>query len=158
MTMQNNIDILRRNIGWNMLQSKFQTVALEIDNQRPVEVPVAIAAHDSERRTDRFEIVGDGRFANIAQMPDLVRACRQLENRLWKFIMRIGENQYLHPARKFQTPISKPQTRPKTQTEKSAPDLLNIGVWNFLGAWALGFGALGGLPALADSVASPCVI
>ncbi len=98
MTMQNNIDIVRRNIWRNMLQSKFQAIALEIDNQRPVGVPVAIAAHHSERRTDRFEIGGDGRFANITQMPDLISACRQIKNRLWKLVMRICQNQNFHRA------------------------------------------------------------
>src|SRR5207244_1803674 len=39
-TMQNNIDIIRRNIRRNMLQPKSQTLSLKIDNQRPIGIPI----------------------------------------------------------------------------------------------------------------------
>lgn len=158
MTMQNNVDIVRRNIRRNMLQTKLQIFAREIDNQRPIRVPIAIPAHDGERRTDRLKVIGDRWLADIAKVPDFIRACRQIKNRLWKFVMRIGKNEDLHPARKFQIPISKLQARPKAQTAKSAPVRLSIEVWNFFGTWGLGFGAWGALPALSESINSFCVI
>lgn len=103
MTMQNNIDIVRRNFRWNVDETKLQTFALKVDNQRPVLVPVAIAAHNSQRRTDRFEIERDRRFTNIAQMPNLIRLARKIDNLLRQFVMRVRQNenpkhQYLRKA------------------------------------------------------------
>ena len=101
--MQNNIDIVRRNVGRNMLQPKFQTFAGKIDNQRPIRIPIAIPAHDSERRPDCFQIIRDRRLANIAQMPDLVRVTRKIDNLLRQFVMRVRQNKdrQLHLCRCF---------------------------------------------------------
>ena len=96
MTMQDNIDIVGRNSRRNMLQPKLQTRTGKIDNQRPVRIPIAIAAHHGERRADRLEIIDDRRLANVAEMPDLVRLAGKIQNRLWKFVMRIRQNEYLH--------------------------------------------------------------
>ena len=93
MTMQNNIDIVRRDIGRNMLQAKFQPLADRIDNQRPVRVPIAIPAHHRQLRTGRGQIVCDRRLAHITQMPDLVRLARKIDNFLRQLIMRIGYDQ-----------------------------------------------------------------
>ena len=93
MTMQNNINIIGRNIRRNMLQPKLQSFALKIDNQRPIPVPVAVPAHDRERRTDRFQVERDRRFANVAQMPDLVRIAGKIDNLLRQLVMRIGYDQ-----------------------------------------------------------------
>jgi len=93
MTMQNNIDIIGRNIRWNMLEPKLQPVALKIDNQRPVFVPIAISAHDCERPADRAQIIRDRRLANVAQMPDLIRVARNIGNFLRQLVMCIGYDQ-----------------------------------------------------------------
>lgn len=99
MTMQDNIDIVRRNIRRNVHEAKLQAVALKIDNQRPVFIPIAVPAHDRERRTDRFQVERDRRLANVAQMPDLVRLARQIDD-LWRqLVMRIRQNEYLHSTR-----------------------------------------------------------
>ena len=103
MTMQDNIDIVRRNIRRNVHEAKLQAVALKIDNQRPVFIPIAIPAHDRERRTDRFQVECDRRLANVSQMPDLVRLARQIDD-LWRqLVMRIRQDenpkhQYLRKA------------------------------------------------------------
>jgi len=96
MTMQNNIDIVRRNVGRNMHEAKSQTAALNIDNQRPVFVPIAVPANNSQRRTDCFQIERDRRFANITQMPDLVRVARKIDNLLRQFVVSIGQDENLH--------------------------------------------------------------
>jgi hypothetical protein len=94
MTMQNNIDIVRRSLRRNMNQSKLQTFAHKVDNERPVHVPVAISAYHSQRRTDLFQIERDRRLAHIAQVPNLIRVRRHLENLLRQLIMSISENKY----------------------------------------------------------------
>lgn len=83
MTMQHNIDTIRRIFRRNVHEPKLQTFSLKIDNQRPVLVPIAISAHNRERRADRFEVERDRRLANVAQMPDLVRLARKIDN-LWR--------------------------------------------------------------------------
>ena len=78
-----------------MLQPKFQSVADKIDNQRPLEIAVAISADDRHHRTDRAQLVENSFRANIAEVPDLVRISRQDRHFLWKLIVRIGQNKDL---------------------------------------------------------------
>ena len=96
MTMQNNIDILRRIFRRNMHQPKSQTVALKIDNQRPVFIPITIPPDNKEWQADRFQIKSDRRLADVAKMPDLIRIGREIENFLRQLVMRIGQNKNLH--------------------------------------------------------------
>ena len=51
--VQENIDIIRRMIRWNMLQPEFQPASRQIPNQRPLEIAVAISAHNGNARSDR---------------------------------------------------------------------------------------------------------
>src|SRR2546430_9314419 len=76
MTMQDNIDIIGRNIRRNMFEPKSQTPSLKIDNQRPLGFAVAISAHNRDRRTDRAQFVQNAFRADISQMPDLIRLAR----------------------------------------------------------------------------------
>jgi len=92
MTMQNNIDIIGRNIRRNMLQPKFQSITLKIDNQGPFRIPIAIPAHHSHSRADCAQVTQDRWLADVAQMPDLVRIRREIENFLRQLVMRVGEN------------------------------------------------------------------
>ena len=98
MTMQNNIDIFRRNFRRNVHQPKFQTLARQINDQRPILVPITIPADNGQWRFDRFKIQCDCWLANVAKMPNLIRACREIENRLRQLVMRIGEHEYLHQS------------------------------------------------------------
>ena len=99
MTMHNNIDIIGRSVRRNVHKPKLQTFAGKIDYQRPVGVPIAIAAHNGEGRTKRFQIEGDGRFANIAQVPNLVCLAGKMDN-LWRqFVVSISDNKHAHCCR-----------------------------------------------------------
>ena len=103
MTMQNNIDISRRTIRRNMLQSKLQSAADEIDNQRPLGITVAISAHNCDRRTNRAQFIQNPFRANIAQMPNFVRIFRQSRQFLRELVVRVGEDKdrHLHLCRCF---------------------------------------------------------
>jgi len=98
MTMQNNIDISWWNVWWNMLEPKLQSFALQINNQWPVFVPIAISTDNSQWRTDRFEVQGDGWFADIAQMPDFVSIACKIENYLRQLVMGVRQDENLHLA------------------------------------------------------------
>ena len=94
--MQNNIDIIGRNVRWNMLQPESQTLAFKIDHQRPVGVPITVPAYHRQLRTDRRQMVSDRRLTHVAQMPDLVRLARKIDNFLRQLVMRVGYDQDAH--------------------------------------------------------------
>ena len=96
MTMQNNIDIIGRFVGRNVLKTKSLAAAHKIDNQRPVEVGVAISARDCDPRTDCAQFIQNPFRANITQMPDLIRVFCKIDNLLRQLVMRIGQNKYFH--------------------------------------------------------------
>ena len=75
------------------MQTKLQTFAREIDNQRPIRVPIAIPAHDRERRTDRLQVIGDRRLADIAKVPDFVGIARKIDNLVRKLVMSVGQDE-----------------------------------------------------------------
>lgn len=156
--MQHNIDIVRRIFRRNVDEPKSQTLADEIDYQRPVFVPIAISANHGQGRPDCFEIERDGRFANVAEMPDLVGCRGEIENCLRKFVVSISEDENSHSAK---TPITKPQTPRKLQCPRrqafpvrSPFGFLDFGFLDLFGTWGFGFGASGALPALQPSVIS----
>jgi len=94
MTMQNNIDILGRPRRRNMLEPETFLATDKIDNQRPIEIAVAISAHDGDARRNGAQFVQDSLRANIAQMPNLVRARSKIDNSWRQFVVRIGKNEY----------------------------------------------------------------
>ena len=110
MTMQHNIDIVRRIFRRNMDEPKFQTFARKIDNQRPILIPVAIAANNRQRRTDRFQIEHDGRLAHVAKVPDLVGIAREIENVMRQLVMRV---------RQYKNPKHQPLRKAGTQETKA---------------------------------------
>src|SRR5207244_10670605 len=85
--MQNNIDIVGRNIRRNMLQPKSQSSSDKIDNQRPFRIAVAISANNRDRRPDPAQLIHNDLRSNIAKMPDLAVAARKLANLLGQLAM-----------------------------------------------------------------------
>src|SRR5262249_15884188 len=69
--VQKNIDIIRGMIRRDVLQADFQPISHKIENQRPLEIAVAISAHNDHGRSDRPQLVENRFRANIAKMPDL---------------------------------------------------------------------------------------
>ena len=103
MTMQDNIDIVGRHIRWNMFQPKSQALSLKIDNQRPLGIAVAISAHNRDRRADRAQFIQNDFLTHIAEMPNLIRVARKIDNFLRQLVMSIRDNenpkhQYLKKA------------------------------------------------------------
>jgi|SRR5262249_23486652 len=92
MAVQENVDVIRRSIRRNMLQAELQSISLEIENQRPLEIAVAISAHNRNARSDRPELIKNRFGANIPKMPDLISTLGHLRHTLRQTIVRIGEN------------------------------------------------------------------
>jgi len=73
MPVQKNSDVVRRLIGRNVLKTEFQSTARKIDDQRPVEIAVAIPAHESDSGSNRAQLVENAFDAEISEMPDFIR-------------------------------------------------------------------------------------
>jgi hypothetical protein len=91
-TVQENIDIIRRLIRWNMLQPEFQTASHEIDDKRPFKIAVAIATHKSDARPDSAQLVKDRLRANVAKVPDFIGVLGHFAHAIGQPIVRVGEN------------------------------------------------------------------
>ena len=89
-TMQNNIDIVRRALRWNVLQAKFYSAAREVDNQRPFEIAVAISAHHRHGPTGCAQFIKDPFRTDIAQMPDFIGIPCQRFNYRRQTIVSVG--------------------------------------------------------------------
>src|SRR5438045_7542139 len=68
--VQKNIDIIRRMIRRNVAQSEFQAAPRKVQNQWPLEIAVAIAAHNLYVRSDRLQFVENRFRTNIPKVPD----------------------------------------------------------------------------------------
>jgi hypothetical protein len=99
MTMQNNIDIFRRTVWRNMLQPKSQSAPDKIDHERPIEIGVAVAAHDHDRRADRAQFIENCFRANVAKMPDFIRIRCQIDNGLGQFVVGVCKDEDFHQGR-----------------------------------------------------------
>ena len=158
MTMQNNIDIVGRIFRRYVDEPEVQTFARKIDDQRPIFVPIAISANNSQRPADCFEIQRDGWLANVTKMPNLVRSVGKIDDCLGEFIMSISEDENFHSA---ETPNTRPRIPRKLQCPRrqalalsSAFEFLGFGFLDLFGTWCLGFAASGALPALQPLVTS----
>ena len=85
--VEENIDILRRPIRRNVLEASRQ-----IPNQRPLEIAVAISAHNDHGRSNRPQFVKNRFRANIPKMPDLISVFDHLPHALRQTIVRVREN------------------------------------------------------------------
>ena len=92
--MQKNIDIIRWVIRRNVLQAKFQSASLKVENQRPFEIGVAISAHHNYRWSDCLQLIDNCFRANVAEMPDLVCVPGHLPHALRQLIVGVGENEH----------------------------------------------------------------
>ena len=92
--MKQNIDIFRWLFRRNVLQTKFQSASLKIDHQRPVIVAVTIAANKCERRAEGADFIEDVFRADIAQVPNLIRAFGQDRDVPWQAIVCISDDEY----------------------------------------------------------------
>jgi hypothetical protein len=91
--MQYNIDVIRRLVRRYVLQTEVQSGSLEIYNQRPIQIAVAISSHDRDSRPDGTKFINNGFSANVAQVPDFICAPGDFFHPFWQTIMRVGEHE-----------------------------------------------------------------
>ena len=92
-SMQHHIDVIRRLVRWNVLETEFQTTSRKIQDQRPFEIAVAISSHDHCSRPDCTKRVENGFRADIAQMPDFIRASGDFTHAFRQTIVRVREHE-----------------------------------------------------------------
>jgi catechol 2,3-dioxygenase-like lactoylglutathione lyase family enzyme len=114
--VQENIDILRWSIRRNVLQAEFQPASRKVENQRPLEIAVAISAHNDHGRSNRPQLIKNRFRANIAKVPDFICIPGHFPQALRQTIVRVGENKdtqglfrlFLHVCtRKLNAPLLK---------------------------------------------------
>jgi hypothetical protein len=90
--VQENIDILWRSIRRNVLESEFQPTSRKVKNQPPLEIAVAISAHNRDGRSNRAQLVKNRFRANIAKMPNFVGIPGHFAHAFRQTIVRVGKN------------------------------------------------------------------
>ena len=90
--MQQNIDIVGRLARRDMLQAEFQSSPYKMENQRPLEIAVAISTHDGDSRPDCTKFIENAFRANISEMPDLIGVICDFFYHLRQTIVRVREN------------------------------------------------------------------
>src|SRR4051812_47748737 len=137
MPMKHDIDVIRDFVRRNVLQTEFQSAPHKIDNQRPIVVGVTVSPNDGDLPPDGAELVEDRLGANVAEVPDLVRAPGQVDDVLRQLVVRVGENKDFQSA-KHQTPGTKEVSSTNIQSpERTSAD---CSVQNIQFPWCLGFG------------------
>ena len=93
MPVQENIDIVRRLIGRNVLKTEFQSTAHKIDDQWPFEIAVAVSAYVSDSGSNRAKLIENAFRANISKMPDLIGAVCDFLHLLRQAIVRVRQDE-----------------------------------------------------------------
>ncbi len=96
-TMQHRGHSSRCATRWNVRQKKSQSTALHVQFQRP-RMRVAISNDHAQRQPQLFESAERCWFADVAQMPDLIRAFQPIRQRGRTQIVGIGKNSDAHEA------------------------------------------------------------
>ena len=118
--VQKNIDIIRRMIRRNVAQSEFQAAPRKVQNQWPLEIAVAIAAHNRYVRSDRLQFVENRFRTNIPKVPDFIGIFGHFFHPVRQTIVRVGENKetqglfrlFLHVCtRNLNAPLLKTKSR-----------------------------------------------
>lgn len=91
--VEQNVDIVRSPIRRNMLQAKFQSASIQVDNERPVEVTITVSPDKGELRTNGAQFVHDALRANVAQMPDFIRVSSEFSYFFGQAIVRVRQNE-----------------------------------------------------------------
>jgi|GraSoiStandDraft_16_1057320.scaffolds.fasta_scaffold9534761_1 hypothetical protein len=80
MSVEEDINVIRQVVRRHMLETKFQSASHEIDDQRPIQITVAIPSHDRDWRPSGAKLVENVLGANIPQMPDFIGTFRDLKH------------------------------------------------------------------------------
>lgn len=96
MAVQEKIDIIRRLLRRNMLQTNLQSAPNKIDNQGPLIIAIAVSARHYYRYTNRAQFVQNAFRADIAKVPNLIGISRKVDDILRQLVMRVCENKDFH--------------------------------------------------------------
>ena len=92
-SMQHNVDVIRRMIRRYVLQAELQSALHEIDNERPVEITVAVSSDDYHARPDRAKLIENGLGTNVSKVPHLIGAFGEFIHFLRQTVVRVSEHE-----------------------------------------------------------------
>src|SRR4029453_3852367 len=93
MPVQENIDIVRRLIGRNVLKTEFQSTVPKIDDEWPFEIAVAISAYVSDSGSNRAKLIENAFQTTNSKMPDFVSIFSQFFHVLRQAIVRVRQHE-----------------------------------------------------------------
>ena len=79
-------------VSLKLNEPEADAVSFQIDGEWPFEIAVAISPHNRYRRTDGLERLQNARSANIAEMPDFIRAVGQHLEVRRQMIVCVGQD------------------------------------------------------------------
>jgi len=91
--MQNNISVIWRMGGSDVLETKFQSASRQIDNQWPFIIGVAISSHDDDFGPKDTKLIENALAANIAKMPDFISVPGHFFDRFRQTIVGVRQNE-----------------------------------------------------------------
>ena len=91
--MQYDVHTSWRALRWYMLQPQFQSCSLEVHDQRPFRITIAISSNDDYTRADRAKLIENRLRTNVAEMPDLIGAFRGINHLFRQPIVGVREHE-----------------------------------------------------------------
>jgi hypothetical protein len=92
MSVEKDINVLRR-LRWGKVdEPETNAVALEVDYERPLKVSIAVAPHQRDGRPDAFQPNEQTGRTKITEMPDFIHIVCQALEIFREVIMGIGED------------------------------------------------------------------
>ena len=76
-----------------MLKTESQSTADKIDDQRPLEIAIAISAHVRDPGSNRAKLIENAFHTNISKMPDFVCTSSQFFDVLRQAIVRVSQDE-----------------------------------------------------------------
>jgi len=131
MSMEEHIHFIRWVCRRNVHQTEAKPVALQVDDQRPIEVAVTIPAHQGDRWPEAFQPNEKTWSTQIAKMPDLVDSFGQRFQILRQMIMGIGEDK--HAQRRHSQFLHQPEKGNKSESAGNLSASLCVGKSEALG-------------------------
>ena len=94
--VQEDVDVRRRLLWWNVDQPQADAVSLVIDDERPLSVRVAISAYDRKRRPNRANAIEKPGPDNVAKVPDFIGPGGVFLEVRREMIVRVREDKDAH--------------------------------------------------------------
>jgi hypothetical protein len=91
--VQEHVDLLRCSVGWDMDEPEAHAVPLQVNDQGPFDIAVAIAAHNCHRGADSLYRQQKTRSAHVPKVPDFIGSFRERFDVSGEMIVGVGQDE-----------------------------------------------------------------